>query len=238
MTVSEMQNALLLKLDKSASFQVAAFEPEDLLFWLNEAQDVLLKQKVFGNNPRGTRYGEGLKRMEDISPLVVYSDELTYDAVSGPLKAHAYHPNVATLIISDNISDYLYYVGADVHIVDPHAPTNNVPQESMLVEESVIGKLIATPYNDPVLRQCYIYLKEGEVNVIYDPFATLSSIYVSYIRKPGKLVTETPGEGEVNTSELPEHVHSEIVDLAVSMLLENIESQRLQTQMLNLNRNE
>lgn len=238
MNVLEMHNAVYLKVDKSDALQIAAFEPEDIDFWLNEAQSELLKQKAFGNNHRGEKYGEGIKRMEDLSPLVEYSTQLDYDATLGPLKDHAYHPNVATVYVSSTMPDYLYYVGADVLINDPHAPTNTVPQESLLVEESVIGKLISTPYNKPVLRQCYIYLKEGEINVIYDPYATLDSIYVSYIKRPGKLVRSNPGVGEVTTSDFPEHVHNEIVDLAVSMMLENIESQRFQTQMITLNRNE
>lgn len=238
MTVQEMSDAVLMKLDKSSSFAIAAFEPSDILYWLNVAQDDIVKGKVFGDNKNPAKYGEGLKRMEDLSPLVYYTSQLNYDAVSGPLKAHSYHPNVATLSIASNISDYLYYVGADILITDPNAPTNTLPQESILVEERVIGKLISTPYNKPVLRNCYIYLKEGEVNVIYDPFATLDSIYVSYIKRPDKLVLGTPGAGETNTSELPVHVHEEIVDRAVYLMLENVESERQQTQFLTINRNE
>ena len=52
MTVLEMHTAVLLGLDKSASLQVAAFEPEDIDYWLNEGQLELIKQKVFGNNYR------------------------------------------------------------------------------------------------------------------------------------------------------------------------------------------
>lgn len=235
MSVAEMSNSVLMKLDKSASFAIAAFEPEDILYWLNIAQDTLLKSKVFGSNVNGAKYGEGLKRMEDISPLVEYSSQLLYGA---DLVDHEYHPNVAYINIATKIPNYLYYVGADVLITDPHAPTSTLPQESQLVEERVISKLISTPYNKPVLRQCYIYLKEGEVNVIYDPFATLDSIYVSYVRKPDTLVTAEPGDGETNTSELPEHTHDEIVNLCVFLMLENIESQRQQSQFVTINKME
>ena len=49
MTVEEMHTAVYLGLDKGASGQVTAFEPEDIDYWLNEAQLELIKQKVFGN---------------------------------------------------------------------------------------------------------------------------------------------------------------------------------------------
>lgn len=238
MTVAEMSNSVLMKLDKSSAFAVAAFDDTDILYWLNIGQDTLLKGKVFGNDKNPSGYGQGLKRMEDISPLVIYTPKFTFNATTGPFKAHGYHPNVAVLKIKGNIDDYLYFVGADVHIIDPHAPTATLPQESILVEESVIGKIISTPYNKPVLRNCYIYLKEGEVNVIYDPFATLDSIYVSYVKKPKRLVLGVPGLKETNESELPEHTHDEIVNLTVFLMLENIEAQRMQTQFVTINSKE
>lgn len=235
MTVLEMHNAVLLGLDKSASFQVAAFEPEDIDYWLNEAQTELIKRKAFGNNYRKEAYGEGVKRMDDLSVLVEYSSRLDYNT---ELVDHAYHPNVCNVSISSYIPDYLYYIGADFLISDPNAPTSTQPQETILVEEPVIGKLISTPYNEPVLRNTYVYLKEGEVNFIYDPYATPVAAYVSYIKKPGVLVRTSPGVGEVTTSILPEHVHPEIVALTVSLMLENIESPRFQSQFLTLNNKE
>lgn len=236
MTVQEMSNSVLMKLDKSSSLTVAAFEPSDILYWLNVGQEELLKGKMFGNNTNPNKYGEGLKRSLDISPLVKYSDKLDYGV---EFLDHSYHPNVAFVDINQYIPDFLYYVGADVLITDPNAPTDTKPQESLLVEESVIGKLISTPYNKPVLRQCYVYLKEGEVNVIYDPFATLDSIYISYVKQPKLLVTTiTDPATQTDESELPEYTHDEIVNLTVTLMLENIESQRQQTQFITLNKND
>jgi len=70
MTVLEMHTAVSLGLDKSASFQVAAFEPEDIDYWLNESQIELIKRKMFGNNFRGESFDQGVKRMEDLRTLV------------------------------------------------------------------------------------------------------------------------------------------------------------------------
>ena len=235
MTVLEMHTAVLLGLDKSASFEVAAFEPEDIDYWLNEAQLELIKQKVFGNNYRKEKYGEGIKRADDLATIIKYTGELQYGV---ELVDHPYHPNVAYVDIATHIPDYLFYIGSDVLINDPYAPTANTPHESEFVEENVIGKLIATPYNEPVLKNAYLYLKKNQVNVIYDPYATLDSIYVSYIKQPGKLVRSAPGVGEVTTSELPEQVHQELVALTISLMLENIESPRFQTQFLTLNNKE
>jgi len=222
MTVLEMHNAVYLGLDKSSSFQVAAFEPEDVDYWLNEAQEDIIKLKMFGNNPRGESYGEGVKRIEDLATLVSCTDKLDYDAVTGPLKNHTYHSNVGTLSISSNIDDYLYYIGSNVGIKYPADTGTEKQQETILVNESVISKLIATQYNKPALRDCYTYLKKGEVNIIYDAYAGLESIYVTYLKKPGILVRDNAVAGEVTTCILPEHVHSELVALTVNLMLECI----------------
>ena len=95
-----------------------------------------------------------------------------------------------------------------------------------------------TPYNRPVLRVPYVYIADSNFNFIYDPDNEFYNVNITYLRTPKKLVSGTPGVGEVNTSELPEQTHSEIVALTVNMLLENIESERFQTNQLMYNNKE
>lgn len=241
MTVLEMHNAVYLGLDKSASFQVAAFEPEDVDYWLNEAQLELIKQKMFGNNPRREDFDMGVKRADDLSPLIRYSPKIDYVAVTPTIndfQPHAYHPNVAVVNINSTTTpDYLFYIGADFLVTDPNSPNSPsaaMAMETVLIEQKDIGELVETPYNKPFLRNGYIYLKENEVNVIYDPFATPDSIYISYLQKPAILDISTP----TMVSDLPEQVHSEIVALAVNLMLDNIADQREQANYIQLTRKE
>ena len=97
-----MHNAVQLGLDKSSSFQIAAYEPEDIDYWLNEAQIELVKQKMFGNNFRGENSDTGSKRGDELSVLMVYSNELLYNAsnTSPDFRPHSYHANVAVVNIT------------------------------------------------------------------------------------------------------------------------------------------
>lgn len=233
MTVAEMHIAIQIGLDKSDSFQIAAFEPEEFDYWLNEGQLELIKQKMFGNNPRGENYDIGTKRADDLSILMKYSPELLYNSGSGPLLDHAYHPNVVYADIASNITDYLFYIGSDFLVDDPNAPNSNVrPMETVLIEQKDIGSLVETPYNKPFLKNGYVYLKEGEVNVIYDPYAVPYSIFISYLKKP---LTLSLGGSDC---ELPEQVHPEIVALTVNLMLDNIADQREQANYMQLTRKE
>ena len=244
MTVPEMHIAVKIGVDKTSSLTTAAFEPEEINYWLNEAQLELVKQKMFGTNYRKEDYDMGVKRADDLSKLIVYSDELIFDPLEllGPgFRKHSYHPNIAVVnITEETMPGYLFYIGADFLATSSYHVNPSVkPMETVLIKQSQIGSLVETPHNRPVLRNGYIYLKEGEVNVIYDPEATPYSIYVSYLKKPRKLVeVAINSDVETVTSDLPEQVHPELVALAVKLMLENIESPRQQSFEFELRRKE
>jgi hypothetical protein len=223
-----------LGLDKTSSLELPSFTNEELVYWANEAQQQLIKQKVFGNNYRKEGYDEGRKRYDDLRTLVKYTIGLT------PV-AHAYHPNISSISISSNIPDYLYFIGADARLTNTdetnELASNYKIYETKLIKEDDIGQLVETPFNKPFLKNVYVYLKENQVNFIYDPNSTLNTVYVSYIKEPRAIAYDTDTATNIG-SELPEHVHSEIVALAVNLLLENIESPRLKTNELLLTKKE
>jgi hypothetical protein len=219
-----------LGLDKTSSLELPYFTNDELVYWANEAQQQLIKQKVFGNNYRKEGYDEGRKRYDDLRTLIEYSSLLT------PIP-HGYHPNIAYINIASNMTDYLYFVGADARLTNPNEvnvkSSLNKIYETHFIKESEIEKLVETPFNKPFLKNVYVYLKENHVNFIYDPMSTLEGVYVSYIKKP-RDITYTTNIG----SELPEHVHPEIVALAVNLLLANIESDRMKTNEFELSKKE
>jgi hypothetical protein len=226
MTVLEMHIAVQLELDKSSSFQLAAFEPEDIDFWLNEAQTELVKRKAFGNNYRQEEFDSSIKRMEDLTTLVKESSELSPTA-------HAYYTNVDMFTLP---SDYMFLVGGTCKLTI--GDKVDKLSECQVVKRNEIGNLVETIFNKPFLSNPYIYLADSKINVISDPFATVSAFRCRYIKKPGTLVRTEPGTGQVTTSELPLQVHPELVALTTFLMLENIESQRLQTNQLILNSKE
>ena len=240
-----MHEAVRMGLDKTSSLTLPAFEAEELNYWLNEAQLELIKQKMFGNNYRGEDFDIGSKRADDLSSLIVYSSELTYNIanVSPDFRPHITYPNVAVVdIIESNLPKYLFYISTDLLIADSDAPNQAVTTMSTeLIEQKHVGKLIETPYNVPFLKNGYSYLKDGEVNIIYNPGNTPISVYVSYLRKPKILIDVIGAEDPLDyttTCEMAEQVHPEIVALTVKLLLENIESPRVQSNEYELSKKE
>ena len=66
-----MHIAVKLGLDKSAALELAAFEPEEIDFWLNVAMDRFIKQRLFGTNVKQQGFEAGNKRISDLRRITI-----------------------------------------------------------------------------------------------------------------------------------------------------------------------
>lgn len=229
MTTLEMHEAVKLGLDKSSSLELPAFEPEEIDYWLNEAQLQIVKQKAFGNNFRGEGFEQSVKRTEDLTTLVVESGEVQ-------LLSHPFYPNVGyTLTSSVNSANavYMFFVDATAKYEEGGTVISTLP-----IKQENIKNLIETDFNIPYIKNPFVYFYENKIGVIYDPYKPVTSIYLKYIKQPKKLVRTVPTGYETNVCELPVQTHPEIVALTVNMLLENIESERQQNNLFQLSKKE
>lgn len=98
------------------------------------------------------------------------------------------------------------------------------------------NKTIKDPFNKPVISSQYSQLRrlqlDGMMEIILpDGLSTLKEYILRYIRKPRQISLTSSID-----CELSEHTHQEIVDMAVASILENIESDRYQTNLNELNK--
>ena len=227
MTVQEMHLAVKLGLDKTSNFALPSLLPEEIAYWLNEGQLQVVKQKAFGNNFRQEDLNTGVKRIDDLSPLIKES------ASFSNINSHGSYTNVKTLArLQSSLSDYMFFISATCRY-----STNKIG-EAKLIPISSINNLLVTEFNRPFLRNPYIYITKDNFNFIINPDTSLSSVSFRYIKTPKKLVRSAPSSEETTESELPTQVHPEIVAVTVNMLLENLESQRSQTNEVQLSRKE
>lgn len=227
MTVQEMHLAVKLGLDKTSNFALPSLLPEEIDYWLNEGQLQVVKQKAFGNNFRQEDLNTGVKRIDDLTPLIKESISFSI------LNQHSNYTNVRTLArLQHAMSDYMFFISATCKYSD------NKIGEAKLIPYMSINNLVVTEYNRPFLRNPYVYITDDYFNFIVNPDSVLSSVSFRYIKTPKQLVRTSPVEGQTTESELPEQVHPEIVAATVNMLLENLESQRIQTNEVQLSRKE
>lgn len=220
MTSRQFHIAIDVELDKTLDFEYPYIQSEEKDFWLNKAQDRVLSQKLFGNNVKGTSYDETLERIDDIKTLV------KNEQVAGI----PYSFNLSPYIVEFSLpSDYKYYIRSFVNIdkimrsgfeaLQAPFPVDLIRRDDMPRYMTISG------LNKPDLDRLKGFIEEDKLVVIYDSYsANATNCKLTYIKEPLKFdYTEGP-DGQV--SDLPEHVHNQILDEAILLILNNFESSR------------
>ncbi len=241
MTVTEQHQAIRLHLDKTMSTTgyVQDFLPEELNFWLNEAQDRFIKQRLSGNNPLQQKFDYSQKRIDDLKTLIIQSGKLwlAQSSLAANVKS-------CDLPITDTNNPYLFYLNSSLY-----DSGSGVLQTGDTISIDLISRYLKDSINNPYIRRPLVFFYhniDNSVSNIGDKIAfihgdefTPTRCDITYIKKPKKLIHQSPGTYETTTCELPEYTHREIVVIAAEMLIENIESQRVQTfPQLNLSKSE
>jgi hypothetical protein len=222
MTVAEMHSAIRLGLDKTSSFEYASFLSEELDYWLNESQDRFIKQRLFGNNFKKEKFDQTQKRIDDLRSLVKQSTSLVLS--SSILGSNVKECN---LPIGDATNPYMFYLNSTLY-----NSLGSALQTGDIITFDLISRYLKDSINNPyIIRPLVVFYNNtiDKIAFLYGDEFTPTTCDLTYIKKPMKLVSGTPSTYETNTSELPEHTHREIVTICVELLIENIESPRVQT---------
>jgi hypothetical protein len=228
MNITQMHLAFRLQLDKSGSLELPSFEPEEIDFWINNAIRRFEKNRAFGTD-KSLSFEEHIKRTEDLKTLVT---ESTITPTVGTVKPHSY---VADL---SGLTTKWYTMGEEVDIVYTKLGDTTTTTKRQGVTQCTVDTYrshIDDPYSEHILHyeeaKPLRLVYQDKVELITDGNYTISHYYIRYLRKP----TEVDIATDVDC-DLPEHTHDEIISLAVSMALENIEQPRYQSQMNELNK--
>lgn len=227
MTVSDMHTAFLLNLDKSSSLAGNPdFLPEEIDYWLNEAQDRFIKQRMFGTNYRKEKYDDTQKRRDDLRTLITTNLGIFLNNPS------SLGTNVKYCILPTTLTTspypYMYYL--DSNVIDING---NRLECGKMVKNEYIHEYLKDYINDPYLRRPLTYLyTEGTNHVlgfIYSDEFIPVQCDLTYLRQPMQLTLGPVTGYQTNQCELALETHEEIVNIAVGLVIENIESSRVQT---------
>lgn len=226
MTIQEFHIGFDIELDKTLDFEYPYIMPEKKDYWLNKAQERFIKSRAFGNNLFRTSFEESEKRMDDLRIIVV-----TPSAISTTNTGNNFYTTLP--------DDYLYLFRHRCNTI------NSSCEEPQLVagiqathdEMNILNK---DPFWEPIPEEPLYYLEGNRIVYETDGTFTVQSSLITYIRKYAKMQYGSQYISPIAdiNCELAEHTHHEILDMAVSMVLENIESQRYQTNLSELTKME
>lgn len=238
MTHKDIYTKFMIEYDKA---NVASSYPSlteyEIATILDKAYNALIAQKFTGNNPRRSSFESDSKSISDLQPLI------TSDTFSANLIEDS---NEMILELPDN---FLYYVSSCAYYNVPKdtEPMDKIKTRSInikLVDHNTASKFIISQTNLPWIKNPVGYIRDNVFIVVYDPLKQpTTDVDLTYIRTPNTFIKEKLTEGATFFSwvddtvpdaymfECNDTVAEELISLAVTFALENVESQRLNTKL-------
>lgn len=215
MTITQMQQEFKLRYDKLDALLLPNILPTEIDLLLNQAQDRFVKQRYGKTNAKKESFEETQKRLDDLKSLTrnVVITPLAYSVDNIDTNARFFVlPIDYWFIIQERVD--VTYLGCDGISI-----TELV--EVRPIEHNEFSKVIKDPFKKPNTSKVLRLMENGNVELIFASTVTLNSYRLRYIKEPIRMSLAT----SVNC-ELSPHTHTEIVDIAVSIALEYVESKR------------
>lgn len=208
------------RLDKIDSQALPDLLPEEVDSILNRATLRFCKLRYGQNNRFQAPFEQIQKRTDDLLTLVVTDEQ-------DPVAEDALEQGVYRIILDALPSNYMFYLRGRVEVTDPECGTEWM--SLYISQQDDLEKLKVDPFNEPTFTDPLGYFEDGFLKVIPGPEVVVNKARITHLRTPVAVnITSTPKV----SSDLPEHTHDEVVELAVKIAIEEIESPRSQTHPL------
>ena len=231
MTVAEQHVAFKVGFDKTDSSNYPGFEPEEIDLFINLAQDRLVKTRYGGNNLYRTSFEQSQKRTDDLRTIIKQTT-LTPLSPTSLNKPGGQFFNLPNSVATNDVYWFSIQEEANVIVTDCDGNTSTVKLPVKPITHDQYNKIIKDPFNKPDETELVRLVSEGAIEVI-SPVASLVSLVLRYVRKPQRIDVVNAVD-----CELPDHMHQEVVDVAVSLALENVESVRTRSNEAELQKSE
>lgn len=215
MTREQLHIAFKIAMDKNATNiafgSYPAFLPEEIDYWLNQGMYQEISNKFTGLNALKQPFEGSVKRAHDLEKLIRVARNVSLE------KDGLY--NKCTAI--DFFKDKLFFV-------DCVFKFDNNFSETQFVKHDVADRFKTTYNNLPYIATPVVTLEDSNLVIYFDPIQMKALAYsadITYVKIPTK-VEDITNDTE---QEFPEYMWNEIINRAVLLALENIESQRINT---------
>lgn len=221
MNISDLHIAFKVELDKNSSGYTfagnPAFLPEEIDYWLNKSLIQTIITKFTGHNSLQQPFESSVKRNADLEKLVVTDKNL----------ALVFDPTSNTVTLSDFSNGpentiRMFYVQSILCFDNKKANVDLISHEQS-------KRFLKTYNNDPWIPTPVGTLSNDSLTIFIDTNLMLSpfTLDLTYVKQPSKLDYTDLTE----LTDLPDYMYNEIVGLAVTLALDNIESKRIENKL-------
>lgn len=219
MTVSEIHKAFKVMMDKNAEAVAfggcPAFLPDEIDLFLNQAFIEIISNKFTGQNVLQTPFEGSVKRIADLEALVKTDTDIALTLENDT--------NVLTMSNFSNDKQRMFYVNTVLHF-------NGNSSNCVLVSHADSRKFLKTYNNDPWVDTPVSTLEDNTLKIMIDTY-TMEAPYtidLTYVSFPPVIDSTSPN---TDITVVPDRVLYEVINRAVVIALENIESNRINSKV-------
>lgn len=215
MTIAQQHQEFKVRYDKLDALLLPNILPTEIDLLLNQAQDRFVKQRYGTTNTKKESFEETQKRADDLKAI-------TRNVVLAPLSYAT--DNIDTNARFINLpTDYWFIIQERAEITYDGCDDVTVTElvEVRPIEHNEFSKVIKDPFKKPNTNKVLRLMENNRVELIASPTTTINNYRLRYIKEPIRVSLTS----SVNC-ELSSHTHTEIVDIAVAIALEYVESRR------------
>ena len=232
MTIEQFHREFKIFLDKVDSSAYAEFKPWEIDTILNESQDRIIKQRYGGNNIYRSGFEQSQKRTDDLKNITLTKFCKVTPVTDFNFYGYSiYQAGLSQLFndlsaLEEYSGEYQFYIRSRARIIKDSCEEW---RQVNLVKQDDLETIFIDPFNRPSEEYPVIYFEDNSIFILCGEGET-SGFQVTFIKRPTQLNLGTYS-GDKTECELSEHLHREIVQQAVTIALENIESRRTQSQV-------
>ena len=233
MTHSDIYTKFMIEYDKAnITSSYPSLTKYEVATILDKAYLALIAQKYTGNNPRKSAFESDMKATEDLQPLIN-----KFTAIGSLSGDNSYTFSTHTI---DNL--ILYIIDGEIEIkgsITSHDDIDHQYENIVFVSHDIAKKFRATKTNLPWVEQPVGCIENNSVVIYVDPMdvqynGAQSKAEFTFIKRPAKFAV---GQGLSVTDydfgqtefELSDSMAEELINLAIIMSTEIVESSRLTT---------
>ena len=204
MNIRQMHIGVNLGVQKIASNLNDDLLPQEIDYFLNESIDDYIKNQY--TNLKSERRSKEQEYINENLRTLVITKKLT------SLEDYDYLPNSYKKSIPNEYRFFLY-----ARTLVEGKFKNNVK-----LSQNAAAKLVKTPSNSPLFREIPLFIEGSDIVVMFDSETNIDNsenleINLTYIKNPNT-VDLTKNED----CDLPVHTHKEIINIAVSKILQTL----------------
>lgn len=222
MSPLEIHIAIRNELDKTQDFQYPDFQPEQIDYWANKAYELWIDDTAYPMTQGKLPFEYNQKRIDELKDLIKFHRANT----------------------TQNLTEFVIELPNDYrHLVRHECITTkgntSKTVSGIITKQDYINLQKKDPFWKPIASEPLYYIMGNELIYETDGSFSVDNATLTYIKQPVhmQLGSEyTSPTIDISWEITSEYVQHQIINRCVSMMLENIESPRYQTNLNEYNK--